>query len=133
MQLHLWKSFYQLKLWQAWALTAAGGYVGCLFFTFLTMYVSARTRSSLFAVTVPFLLIFLPSFLDNLGSETLSKYLGLLPDQLLQLFQAMRYFYVFEIGSQVFSALTLLFAVYSLLTLGLLPAMYREYRRKEIL
>ena len=131
-QIDLWKVFYHLKLWQAWALTAVGGYIGSLFFVFLTMWVSAKTRSSLVAVTVPFLLIFLPSFLDNLNIDKLSKLLGLLPDQLLQIYQALRYFYVYEIGGKVFNAMTLLIVIYSLLTLALAPMMYRDFRKKEI-
>ena len=132
LQVDLWKSFYHLKLWQAWALVAAGGYIGCLFFSFLTMYVSARTRSSLFAVTVPFLLIFLPSFLDNLGSDRLSKYLGLFPDQLLQIYQALRYFNVYQLGSRVFSAMDILPWLYALLSALLVPMMYREFCRKGL-
>lgn len=131
-QIDLWKVFYHLKLWQAWVLTAVGGYIGSLFFVFLTMWVSAKTRSSLFAVTVPFLLIFLPSFLDNLNIDKLSKFLGLFPDQLLQIYQALRYFYVYETGGKVFNAMTLLMVIYSLLTVVLAPMMYRDFRRKEI-
>ena len=96
------------------------------------MWVSAKTKSSLVAVTVPFLLIFLPSFLDNLNIDKLSKLLGLLPDQLLQIYQALRYFYVYEIGGKVFNAMTLLVVVYSLLTVVLVPMMCRDFRRKEI-
>ena len=131
-QVDMWKVFYHLTLWQTWVLTAAGGYIGSLFFVFLTMWVSAKTRSSMVAVTVPFLLIFLPSFLDNLNIDKLSKLLGLLPDQLLQIYQALRYFYVYEIGGKVFNAMTLLVVVYSLLTVVLVPMMCRDFRRKEI-
>ncbi len=132
LQIDQWKSFYHLTLWQAWALTAAGGYIGCLFFSFLTMYVSARTHSSLFAVTVPFLLIFLPSFLDNLGSDRLSKYLGLLPDQLLQIYQALRYFNVYQLGSRVFSAMDILPWLYTLLSVLLVPMMYQTFGRNGL-
>ena len=131
-QVDMWKVFYHLTMWQTWVLTAAGGYIGSLFFVFLTMWVSAKTKSSLVAVTVPFLLIFLPSFLDNLNIDKLSKLLGLLPDQLLQIYQALRYFYVYEIGGKVFNAMTLLVVVYSLLTVVLVPMMCRDFRRKEI-
>ena len=83
-------------------------------------------------MTVPFLLIFLPSFLDNLNIDKLSKFLGLFPDQLLQIYQALRYFYVYEIGGKVFNAMTLLIVIYSLLTLALAPMMYRDFRHKQI-
>ena len=132
LQTDLWKSFYHLKLWQAWLLVAAGGYIGNLFFAFLTMWVSARTRSSTFAATVPFLLIFLPSFLDNLNNDRLSKFLGLFPDQLLQIYQALRYFNVYEIFGRVFHAMSILLPVYGILTAVLAPIMYREFRKKQI-
>ena len=131
-QIKMWKSFYHLKLWQAWCLTCLGGYIGNLFFAFLTMWVSAKTRSSMFAATVPFLLIFVPNFLDNLGNDRVSKLLGLLPDQLLQLDQALRYFNVYEIFGKVFSAISLLLPTFTALTLLLAPIIYREFCRKQI-
>lgn len=131
LQIDLWKSFYHLKLWQAWALVCVGGYIGNLFFGFLTMWVSAKTRSSMFAATVPFLLVFLPSFLDNLGSDRISRILGLFPDQLLGIYQALRYFNVYDLGFTVTDAMHMLPLIYGLLTLLLVPVMYREYQRKR--
>ena len=87
LQTDMWKSFYHLTLWQTWLLTAVGGYIGNLFFVFLTMWVSAKTRSSVFASSVPFLLVFVPNFLDNLNNDTISKLLGLFPDKLLEVYQ----------------------------------------------
>ncbi|MGM9660857.1 MAG: hypothetical protein ACI3WQ_09695 [Faecousia sp.] len=132
LQTDLWKSFYHLKLWQAWVLVAVGGYIGNLFFAFLTMWVSAKTRSSMFAATVPFLLLFLPSFLDNLNNDHISKILGLFPNQLLEIYQALRYFYVYDLGFTVTDAMHMLPVVYGLLTLLLVPVMYREYQRKRV-
>lgn len=132
LQIDLWKSFYQMNLGQAWLLVVLGGYIGCLFFAFLTMWASAKTRSSMFAATVPFLLIFLPSFLDNLNNDRLSRILGLFPDQLLQIYQALRYFHVYEIGGKVFNAMSILLPLYGVLSILLCPIMYREYRKKQI-
>lgn len=131
-QIDLWKSFYHLKLWQAWVLTAVGGYIGNLFFAFLTMWVSARTRSAVFASTVPFLLVFVPSFLDNLNSDKISKLLGLFPNQLLEIYQALRYFYVYDFGFAVKGALEILPVLYTVLTLALVPLMYRRFRKRPV-
>ena len=131
-QVDLWKSFYHLKLWQAWVLTAVGGYIGNLFFAFFTMWVSAKTRSVVFASTVPFLLIFLPNFLDNLNNDTISKILGLIPDQLLQIQQALRYFNVYDLGIGVFNAMELLLPLYGLLTVVLVPVMYCRFRKRAV-
>ncbi len=132
LQIDLWKSFYHLKLWQVWLLTAVGGYIGNLFFAFFTMWVSAKTRSAVFAGTVPFLLVFLPSFLDNLNSDKISKLLGLLPNQLLEIYQALRYFYVYDFGFTVKSAMDILPLLYAVLTAILVPMMYRQFRRRPI-
>lgn len=96
-----WKCFYHLRIWQKYLLILVGGYLGCLFLSFLGMLVSAKTRSSVPAVMVPVLLIFLPSFLGNLDSPVVSKVISLLPDQLLQAGQALDYFELYTIGGKV--------------------------------
>lgn len=128
----LWKCMYNLTLGETYLLIVFGGYIGNLFFAFLTMWVAAKTRSSIFAVTVPFILIFLPTFLDNLGVESISKLLGLFPDQLLQIYQVMRYFRVYEAFGSVFSAMAIVPILYSVLSVALVPMMYREFRTKQI-
>ena len=57
-----WKSIYNITNAQEYILIVLGGYLGCLFMQSLTMLVSAKTNSSVIAVIVPFILIFLPSF-----------------------------------------------------------------------
>lgn len=128
----MWKSPYNLTLFETYLLVALGGYIGNLFFAFLTMWVSAKTRSPMFAATVPFILIFLPNFLDNLDVESLSNLLGLFPDQLLQVYQVIRYFRVYEVFGTVFSAMSVVPVLYIILSAALVPVMYREFRTKQI-
>ena len=130
LQVKIWKSFYRMELWQVWVLTVTAGYIGNLFFAFFTMWVSARTRSAVFASTVPFLLVFLPNFLENLNIDALSKLLGLLPDQLLQIYQALRYFNVYDLGICVVNAMQLLLPLWAAATAILVPMMYRQFRRR---
>lgn len=130
LQVKIWKSFYRMELWQVWVLTVTAGYIGNLFFAFFTMWVSARTRSAVFASTVPFLLVFLPNFLENLNIDALSKLLGLLPDQLLQIYQALRYFNVYDLGIGVFNAMELLLPLWTAATAIPVPMMYRQFRRR---
>lgn len=132
LQILAWKSFYNITIWQHYLLVVLGGYLGNLFFAFLTMWVSAKTKSTVFAVTVPFILIFLPGFLENLNSSAMNKLLALLPDRLLQINDAVRYFDIYQIGGRVFAAIPILLVLYCLLTLLLPPGMYREFRRKQI-
>lgn len=78
-----WKSFYNITYLQAYLLTVIGGYVGALFILAVSMLVSAKTHTTVLAVTIPFVLLFIQSFLG--GFSVLSDVLGLLPDQLLQI------------------------------------------------
>lgn len=127
-----WKCLYHITMWQKYLLIAAGGYVGCLFISFLCMLVSARTRSAVVAVMLPFVLIFLPSFLSNISSHTAQKIIGLLPDQLLQTGTALNLFNLYPLGGRIMGAVPILLAVYSAAAAVLWPVIYREYRRKQI-
>lgn len=126
-----WKCFYGIQVWQEYLLVIGGGYIGCLLIGFMTMYVSARFKSAVLGVMTPFVWIFLPSFLGNLNSAAANKVLGLLPDRLLQIHVALKSFDLYELGGKVVGAVPILFVVYSVLTVVLMPLLYEEYRRKQ--
>lgn len=128
-----WKSIYNITNSQEYLLIVLGGYLGCLFMLVLCMLVSAKTNSSVVAVTVPFVFIFLPSFLSGTNIALLNKTLGLLPDQLLQMNQVVKYFNVYQINSKVFRAAPVLIILYSILTMLAIPMVYRVYRKKEVI
>lgn len=127
-----WKCFYNITVWQKYLLIVIGGYIGSLFVSFLCMLASAKTKSTVFAVIIPFVLIFIPSFLGNIGGPVISKILGLLPDQLLQTGEALNCFNLYSVGGKVFGEVPVLMVIYTVLTVVLLPVIYREYRNKQI-
>ena len=124
-----WKSFYNITYLQDYLLTVWGGYLGNLFILFLSMLVSAKTRSKALAVTIPFILLFLPSFLS--GISVLSEILGLLPDQLLQVCTAIKTFNLYQIGTKIVGSVPIIFAMYCILFCVLLPVLYQVYRKTE--
>lgn len=124
-----WKSFYEMTNMEKYVLCAVGGYLGCLFISFLTMLVSGKTKSSAAAVILPFVLVFLPSFLSNINNPAVTEILGLLPDRLLQLAQGTANFTLYEIGGKVLDGIFLLFLVYSAFCALLLPVLKRMYRK----
>ena len=124
-----WKSFYEMTNMEKYILCAVGGYLGCLFISFLTMLVSGKTKSSVAAVVLPFVLLFLPSFLSNINHPAAAGILGLLPDRLLQLAQGTANFTLYEIGGKVLDGIFLLFLVYSVFCALLLPVLKRMYRK----
>lgn len=127
-----WKSFYNITNLQKFFLIAFGGYIGCLFISFLSMLVSAKTRSSVLAVMIPFILIFIPSFIANINSPFVNKVIGLLPDQLLQIGNALKYFNLYSIGGNVIGEVPLIIKLYAILTVIILPILYQEYRHIQI-
>lgn len=124
-----WKCFYHVSVWQKYLLIVTGGYIGCLFMSGLCMYVSVKSRSAVLAVMVPFVLIFLPSFAGNIDSPAVGKILGLLPDRLLQVGTAMGYFDLYTLGGKVTGALPVLFVLYGILAVVLLPVVYYAGKR----
>ena len=125
-----WKSFYNITYLQAYLLTALGGYLGNLYILFLSMFASAKTHSKALAVTIPFILLFIPSFLS--GISVLSEVLGILPDQLLQIPMAIKTFNLYQFGKKVVGAVPIIMIVYTVLFLLLLPILYHVYRRTEV-
>lgn len=134
-QIHMsgWKSIYNITYWQEYLLTMLGGYIGSLFMCVMTMFISAKTRSTVLSVTVPFVLIFLPSFLGGIGSSNVQKILGLMPDNLLNINISLSVFNIYTIGGKVFGAVPILLVLYGLLTFVLFFITYRTYRVKQVL
>lgn len=128
-QLFRWKCFYNITCLQYYLLVLAGGYVGNLFISFLVMWLSAKSRSSLFAVTIPYVIVFLPSFVPE---KYFGKILSLFPDRLLDVGMSASYFNLLTFGKKVVGALPVSFLLYGVLTLILVPAMYRTYHHKQI-
>ncbi len=124
------KSFYQMTFLQEYLLVTIGGYIGVLFILLLSMLVSAKTHTVVLAVTIPFIMIFIQSFLG--GFPNLADVLGLLPDQLLQMNMAVSTFSLYEIGGKVIASVPILMTIYPVFCIVLFPIMYRVYRRTEI-
>lgn len=126
-----WKWFTNITILQEYLLVIFGGYFGTLFMLLLVMLVSAKTRSAVLAVMVPFLLIFLPNFLMNIPDATINKICGVLPDQLLQMNMAAGYYNLYQIGEIVTGEVPILITVYLVLTVILCPLIYQVYRKTE--
>lgn len=125
-----WKSFYNITYLQEYLLTVLGGYLGNLFILFLSMLASAKTHAKALGVTIPFILLFIPSFLS--GISVLSEVLGLLPDQLLQVCTAINTFNLYQIGTRIVGSVPIIFVIYFVLFWILLPVLYQVYRKTKI-
>ena len=61
-----WNSIYNITYFQDYLLSTFGGYIGSLFIVTLAMLVSAKTHSTVFAITIPFILTCIPPFVGRL-------------------------------------------------------------------
>ena len=130
-QLQVWKSLYNITFWQAWVLTLICGYIGNLFLTALTMFISAKTKSSVIAVTTPFVIMFIPSFLLGMA-DWLDVVIAMLPVSLLEFYQRLGTFDLMTIFGKVFRVLDVCLPLYAVLTVVLVPVIYRDFRKKQI-
>lgn len=127
-----WKSIYDFTNMQEYLLLLIGGYIGSLFMLFLTMLVSAKTKSAVIAVTIPFILLFIPSFISGINIPLIRNIVGLLPDQLLQIHIAVGTFSLYQAGGKVVGSIGILLILYIVLTILLLPVLYQVYRKAQI-
>jgi len=130
-QLRAWKSIYNITMWQAWALTLICGYIGNLFLTALTMFISAKTKSAVIAVTTPFVILFIPSFLQGM-SDWLDIAVAMMPVSLLEFYQHLGTFQLITVFGKVYRVIDLCIPLYAILTAALVPVIYREFRKKQV-
>lgn len=130
-QVRLWKSLYNITMRQAWVLTVSCGYIGNLFLGILTMLISAKTKSAAVAVSMPFIVIFIPVILQG-TVDALSTFASFMPSTLLEFYQHLSTFDLVTVFGKVFRVADLCIPLYGLLTLILIPILYREYRTKQI-
>ena len=126
-----WKSFYLLTNIQEYWLILFGGYIGTLFCMLLTMLVSAITKTKTLAAALPFVLLFLPGFLNRGAGRLMTKIIGLLPDRLLDVAKEVSIFDLYQAGGKVVGALPIIFVLYTALSAALCPLLYQVYRKKE--
>lgn len=125
-----WRSFYNITYFQDWALTLIGGYVGSLFILTLAMFISAKTHSTVLAITIPFILTCVPPFLGKIAM--LSRIMVLFPDQLLRLNKSLEDFSLYQIGGKIFGAMSIIIPLYLILFCIIIPILYLVYRRTQI-
>lgn len=101
-----------------------------LFCMLLSMLISAKTHTAVVAVTIPFVILFLPLFLSNF--RFLEGVLGLFPDQLLQINESINLFNLYQIGGKVVGSIPIMMVIYPILSVVLLPIIYLVYHKTEI-
>lgn len=127
-----WNIRENMTFLQKYLLTLIAGYLGYVFTGFLVIWISAKTKSPVLAVSISALLILLPSYLWNFYSPAMRRIIGILPDKLLDIGSAIQYLYLYTIGNRVVTGIPIVLTVYPCVTVLLVFLCYREYRYKQI-
>lgn len=96
------------------------------------MWISAKTKSAVFAVTAPFIAIFMPAILENLNVRWITKVLSILPDRLLRGGVTIAYFDLIEFAGKMMGAVPVIAVLYALLTILLIPICYRQFSKTQV-
>ena len=125
-----WNSIYNITYFQDYLLSTFGGYIGSLFIVTLAMLVSAKTHSTVFAITIPFILTCIPPFVGRL--EAFARIMTLFPDQLLSINKNLEDFSLHHIGGNIFGGVTVIIPLYLILFCLVFPILFIVYRRTQI-
>ena len=125
-----WNSIYNITYFQDYLLSTFGGYIGSLFIVTLAMLVSAKTHSTVFAITIPFILTCIPPFVGRL--ESFARIMTLFPDQLLSINKNLEDFSLYHIGGSIFGGVTVIIPLYLILFCLVFPILFVVYRRTQI-
>lgn len=129
-QFQFWRCIYNVTNLQAYLLILAGGYIGTLFAMTVTMLISAKTHSTTLAAVVPFLILCTFPFLSRIIA--LPGACALFPDRLMDVFNMLQDFILYEVGGNVLDAMSILFPLYLLACVLLQPVLYVVYKRTEV-
>ena len=125
-----WNSIYNITYFQDYLLSTFGGYIGSLFIVTLAMLVSAKTHSTVFAITIPFILTCIPPFVGRL--EAFARIMTLFPDQLFSINKNLEDFSLYHIGGNIFGGVTVIIPLYLILFCLVFPILFIVYRRTQI-
>ena len=119
-------SIYAMTYGQYFLLTVLCGYIASLLAASVTMLIAARMRSASVAVCVPFLLFCVMPFIGRALSAFLT-FFKLTPDMLVNVIECAKSPNVFQIGDLVFRQIPCIMLLYFIVSLLLLPFVYRGY------
>ncbi len=125
-----WESIYNITYVQDWLLSMFGGYVGNLFILSFTMLISAKSRSTALAITIPFVLSCAPMFLGRVS--ILTNIMNFFPDMLLRICKFLDVLLVCEAGGTVVGIYPFLIVLYLFLSFAMIPVLYCVYKRAEV-
>ena len=128
-----WESPWNISNIQAIGIMLISGLIGALIFSSITMFISYKSKSTVIASTVAFLLILIPDWLTNyIPNSSLLTLVKILPDQLLNSRAQLSGFTFLDIQGIIISPLVIMTISYFTLSILILILLYRFARRESL-
>ena len=121
-------SIYAMTFGEYYLLTVLCGYIASLLAASVIMLIAAKMRSANVAVCVPFFLFCVMPFIGRAFSAFLT-FFKLTPDMLLNVIECAKDPNIFQIGNFVFRQIPCVLLLYFVISILLLPFVYRNYHR----
>lgn len=123
-------SIYKLTYGQWYMLIILCGYIACLFSAAITMLVSAKLKNVSVATAIPFILFCVMPFVGR--ALPFRKIAHLTPDQLMNVYNSIRFVLVYQIGKIVFTPITFIMILYAAAAVIILPMVYLVCHRYSL-
>lgn len=123
-------SIYPITFFERYLLILISGYIAALLSSGLAMLISVKTRSTLLAVSVPFVLFAGLPFIGRI--MPFKKLFMITPDQLLNVYNNIRIPGVYQVGSIACSQISLIIAMYSILLIPVMLMTYRAFSKSAL-
>ena len=128
-----WRSIYNVTFRERSLLALLDGYLIWMLFTAVTMLVSASMQSAGLAVTVPSLLILIPSFLDSRGITRETSFLmSFFPDKMVRSYVGNYPYILVDFFGEIMPMLYVQRFLYTVLVIALTFVCWQVYRRKQV-
>lgn len=121
-------SVYIMTQGQYYLLIIVCGYIASLLSASVTMLVTARMRTAKLAVCIPFFMYCVMLFAGRALSDV-TKVVYFTMDTLVNIVQAVKAPYIFQIGNDVILQIPFVMVLYFAASIILLPFIYRSYSR----
>lgn len=128
-----WKSSYHITNLEALCMVLLLGYLGCLFISALSMFLSSKVKSSFSTIIFLVLFIFIPSTVGKqmFTGSLWDKLLNLFPHQMLLGWPLITSYTFYDVG-KVLTPYQLLPVLYGVLAIILLPLTYISFKKHQV-
>ena len=122
-------SIYPLTFLQKHFLILWCEYIACLLAASTAMLLAAKTRKNAVAIFLPFVLFAVSPFIAR--EMPFKTFFQLTPDQLMNVNNCLRFYYIYEAGGVVFRQIPFIVWFYAILSPVLLPFVYKAYNKSR--